>query len=119
MRDRGASTVALVVLVVIILVCVGFIVHRVSKKAAPAPSRGSSPVTVDLKCGAKGCVWSKMVSDTKAAGMEQGPAFNGTGQLIKCPKCGKFSVGQVKECSKCHKQYVDLGKGCPRCGRRK
>ncbi len=116
MRERGASTVAVVVLVAIILVCVGLIVYRVSKNGASATSRKSSPVTVDLKCGSKDCGWSKTVSETEAAGMARGAAFNEADvELIQCPKCKKFSVGQMKECPTCHKKFLDLGKGCPNC----
>ena len=97
MRKRGASTVAVVILVVIIIACVGLLVYQVSTKASPAPPKRTSAVTVTLKCTAQGCGWTKIVSETEPAGMERGPGIGGTGELIKCPKCAKFSVGIVRE----------------------
>ena len=56
----------------------------------------------------------------EVAGLPKGPAFDGrAGGLLKCDKCGKFSLVPAKICPTCKAEYIDQGKGCPQCAKSK
>ena len=115
MRNRGASTVAVVVLVVTIVACVGFVVYWATRSG---PSVTAADVTQRYLCAAPGCGFSQEMGVKEAARLPEGPAFDGGGEeLRKCPKCGKFSFDTLSKCPKCQKEFVDTGKGCPNCGK--
>ena len=92
MREKGAGTVAVVVLVVVILACVGFIVYHVAgSRSSAGPDDASVVEQRDYKCAA--CGWSKSMADLEADEMEKGPGAKEGEEFRKCPKCGKFAVG--------------------------
>lgn len=117
MRERGVSTVGAIVLGLVILACVGFIVYWLGKAGPPPPPESSGAAITHHACAAKGCGWRADWTREQAAAAERGPGFNGAKELVKCPKCGKFSVGKYKLCSACGVEFWDLGKGCSHCAK--
>ena len=119
MRQKGAGAVAVIVLAVVIAACVGFVVYWMSKSGPPAAPKDVSKTQIQLKCIAEGCDWTKTTTLGEAMQMPYGPAFDGDGELYKCPTCGKVSVGQVAKCAQCGSDHVNRGKGCPKCAGKK
>ena len=118
MRKRGASPVAVVALVVVIVACVGFVVYYLSRGGGPPVTGSTANVEKKYMCAA--CGYTEVMTLEKAGKLEEGGAFDGgSAELRKCPECGKFAFDSVSTCPKCEKEYVDTGKGCPTCGKPK
>lgn len=109
MRKRGAGAVAVIVLVVIIVACVGFVVFYFGRGGPPAgPDQiQAEPPETEYLCVAEGCGWRGVLPDEVADAAEKGSPVKGNKPLMKCPKCGKFSVGRIWEGDS--GKYVDLG----------
>lgn len=117
MRKRGASPVAVVALVVVIVACAGFVVYYLSRGGGPRVTGGPD---IEKKYGCAVCGHTETMKTAEAAKLETGPAFDGgSEELHKCPECGKFAFDTFSKCPKCEKEYVDTGKGCPTCGKPK
>ena len=94
MRRRGAGAIAVVVLVVVILACIGFIVWRSKSGPPPVAETHEHESRVDTYvCKAPGCGFQIDMFLSDVAKQKRGPAFDGGGkEMMKCPKCGKFSL---------------------------
>ena len=116
MKKQGASMVAVLALLVIIVACVGFVVYWVMQSGEPRAV--GADIEKRYVCAAPGCGFTKDMMTLSASKLQPGPAFDGGGEeLHKCPKCGKFSFDTLSKCPKCQKEFVDTGKGCPNCGK--
>ena len=95
MRRKGAGAVGVVVLVVVILACIGFIIFwRAKSGPPPVVETHENESHIDTYvCKAPGCGFHIDMFPSDAAKQKRGPAFDGSGkEMMKCPKCGKFSL---------------------------
>ena len=99
MRERGAGTVGVVVLVVVVLACIGFVIYYVAGSSTPEVQQTAPPDEArEYKCA--NCGWTKSMTYADADAMVRAPGSAGASELLKCPKCAKFSVGKVTAASK-------------------